>query len=126
MKIEARLWTAATVYFVVITAIYAAIGGDPAGGVLLTVAVAFGGLVAGWTWRTRRRIGDRPADRVDADIADESGVVGEFTTASLRPLGLAVGMSAIVLGVPLGAWMIYAGIAIVASQVALMVRDADS
>jgi hypothetical protein len=126
VRVEAILWTGVTVYFAGITVLYAALSGDPAGGALLTVAVAVGGLVAGWTWRYRRSFGDRPSDRADADIADDAGVVGEFAAASLRPLGLAVGMTAIVLGVPLGTWMILAGVAIVASQVALMVRDADS
>jgi Cytochrome c oxidase subunit IV len=126
MRLEATLWTAVAVYFIVIAAIYAAVGGEAAGGALLTIAVAVGGLVAGWSWRYRRSTGDRPSDRTDADIADDAGVVGELPAASLRPLGLAVGMSAIALGVPLGVWMILAGVAIVASQVALLVRDADS
>jgi hypothetical protein len=34
-------------------------------------------------------------------------------------------MTAVALGVPVGDWMVLAGLAIVASQVALMVRDAD-
>ncbi len=126
MRTEATLWTGVTVYFVVISIIYALSGGEAAGGALLAVAVALGGLVAGWSWRYRQTHDDRPADLADADIADDPGVIGEFTSASLRPLGLAVGMSAIVLGIPLGAWMTLAGIAIVASQVALLVRDADS
>lgn len=126
MRLESTLWTGVTVYFIGISIIYAVVGGDPAGGALLAVAVFVGGLVAGWTWRMRKIGGDRPSDRTDADISDDAGVIGEFSTASLRPLGLAVGMSAIALGVPLGAWMMLAGLAIVASQVALMVRDADS
>lgn len=126
MRTEATLWTGVTLYFVVISIIYALVGGEAAGGALLAVAVALGGLVAGWSWRYRRGRGDRPSDGTDADIADDAGVVGEFAAASLRPLGLAVGMSAIALGVPLGAWMTFAGIAIVASQVALLIRDADS
>ena len=48
-----------------------------------------------------------------------------FPTASLRPLALAVGITATALGVVLGSWMLFAGIAIIASQVALLVRDAD-
>ena len=52
-------------------------------------------------------------------------VVGVYPTASLRPLALAAGMTAVVLGVTLGSWMLIAGLAIVVSQVALLVRDAD-
>jgi len=47
-------------------------------------------------------------------------------TASLRPLVLGVGMTGIVLGVVIGVWMVLVGLAIVASQVALLVRDVDS
>jgi hypothetical protein len=125
VRLEAVMWTGVTVYFLVITVIYASVGGDAAGGVPLGTGVFVGGLVAGWSWRWRQRHGDRAADVVDADASDETGALGIYTTASLRPLGLAAGMTAIALGVPVGNWMIFAGVAIVASQVALMVRDAD-
>ncbi len=46
-------------------------------------------------------------------------------TASLRPLALAAGISASALGFVLGSWMLLGGVAIIASQVALLVRDAD-
>ena len=52
-------------------------------------------------------------------------MVGIYPSASLRPLALAFGASAAVLGVALGSWMTIAGVAIVASQVALLTRDAD-
>ena len=90
------------------------------------MATGLGGLVAGWTWDWRRHHHlPRPEDRDDGDAADATGVVGVYPTASLRPLALAVGITADVLGVVLGSWMLLAGIAIVASQVALLVRDAD-
>ncbi|MDQ3311974.1 MAG: cytochrome c oxidase subunit 4 [Actinomycetota bacterium] len=109
-----------------IGAIYIAVDGDPAGISLLLLATGLGGLVAGWLWDFRRRHPEpRPQDRLDADASDETGVVGIYPTASVRPLALAGGMSAIALGVALGSWMTIAGLAIVASQVALLVRDAD-
>lgn len=125
MRLESVLWAGVTVYFVAVAVLYAAVGGDAGGGVPLGAAALAGGLVAGWSWRWRRRYGTRGADRTDADAGDEPGVVGVYTTASLRPIGLATGMVAIVLGIPVGTWMVLAGLAIVASQVALMVRDAD-
>jgi hypothetical protein len=48
-----------------------------------------------------------------------------FPTASLRPLALGVGITATTLGIVLGSWMLIAGIGIIASQVALLTRDAD-
>lgn len=126
MKTELMLWTGVTVHFVTFGILYAIVGDDPAGASLLLLAVGLGGLVALWTWNWRRRHqAPRPEDRADADSADETGVVGVYPTASLRPLALAAGMTAVVLGVTLGSWMLIAGVAIVVSQIALLVRDAD-
>lgn len=126
MRIEFLLWAGVTVHFLAVGALYALVGDDPAGTALLLVAAGLGGLVAGWTWDWRRehRL-ERPEDRADADAADEIGIVGVYPTASLRPLALALGMTGIALGVAVGSWMVIAGAAIVASQVALLVRDAD-
>lgn len=128
MKIETVLWAAAAIYFVVIGAIYALVDGEPAGGALLAGAAALGGLVAGWMWDWRRRNPDahpRAQDRDDADAADDVGTVGVYPTASLRPLALGVGITAAALGVVLGSWMSIAGVGIIASQIALLTRDAD-
>jgi hypothetical protein len=126
VRIELLLWVGVTIHFAWIGVLYAFIGDDPAGAALLIVAAGLGGLVAGWTWSWRRRHHQpRAEDVLDADAADGTGVVGVYPTASLRPLALATGMTATVLGVPLGSWMVIAGVAIIASQVALLVRDAD-
>jgi disulfide bond formation protein DsbB len=126
VRIEFVLWAGVTLHFALVGVLYAFIGDDPAGAALLLVAAGLGGLVAGWTWSWRRRHHQpRPEDVLDADATDATGVVGVYPTASLRPLALAAGMTAAVLGVPLGSWMAIAGIAIIASQVALLTRDAD-
>ena len=114
------------VYFAVIGAVYWAVDGDPAGASLLLMATAVGGLMAGWAWDWRRRHHPpRPEDAPNADAADAVGVVGTYPTASLRPLALAAGLSASALGLVLGSWMLLGGVAIITSQVALLVRDAD-
>ena len=126
MKTEGLFWAGGALYFAVIGAVYLAVGDDPIGVALLVASTALGGLVAGWIWSWRRHDGaPRPSDLDDSDASDETGVVGVYPTASLRPLALGAGMSAIALGTVLGSWMTAAGVAIVASQVALLVRDAD-
>ena len=128
MRLETILWSGVTVFYAVIGAIYWLSGGDPAGATLLLMATALGGLVAGWMWDWRRRnphAHPRPQDRTDADAGDEAGIVGVYPTASLRPLALGVGITATALGVVLGSWMSIAGVGIIASQVALLTRDAD-
>jgi hypothetical protein len=128
VKLEMLLWIGVGVFYAVLGAIYWASDGDPAGASLVLMATALGGLCGGWIWDWRRRHRDRlprPEDAADADAADATGVVGVYPTASLRPLALAVGLCATALGVVLGSWMLLGGVAIVASQVALLVRDAD-
>jgi hypothetical protein len=126
VKLELTLWAGVTVHFIGFGILYALVGDDPAGASLLLLATGLGALVALWTWNWRRRHPEpRPEDRPDADAADETGVVGVYPAASLRPLALAVGITAVVLGVTLGSWMLIAGVGIVMSQVALLVRDAD-
>jgi hypothetical protein len=125
VKTELALWSGVTVHFLAFGLFYAAISDDPAGTSLLLLAAGLGALVAWWTWRWRRHHHPRPQDRADADVGDETGVIGVFPTASLRPLALAVGLTGAALGIALGSWMTIAGLAIVASQVALLVRDAD-
>jgi Cytochrome c oxidase subunit IV len=126
VKLEMILWLGVTVHFTAFGVFYAIVGDDPAGATLLVLAAAFGALVAFWTWGWRRKHPHRrPADRGDADVADETGAVGIFPAASLRPLAIAVGVTGTVLGVVLGSWMTIAGLGIVVSQVALLVRDAD-
>jgi hypothetical protein len=126
VKLQIFHWVGVTVYYTVLGVIYLAVGGEPAGVSLLFLAAAFGGLVAGWVWNEDRgRPGVDPQDDTDADAPDDTGVVGVYPTASLRPLAVAVGMTGTVLGVVVGSWMTMAGLAIVASQVALLVRDLD-
>jgi len=126
VRLETILWAGVAAYFAVIGVIYMLIGGDPAGTSVLLTATGLGGLVAGWTWDWGRRHGERPEDRGDTDAEDSTGIVGVYPTESLRPVALAVGLTAVFLGVPIGSWMSMVGLAIVASQVLLLVRDLDT
>lgn len=126
MRLSRLIWLGGVVHFTFFATVYAIVGDDAAGLTLFVAGIAFAGLVAGWTWVWWRRHGELTADRADAVASDDAGPVGVFAAASLRPLALGVGMTGIVLGVVLGVWMVLIGLAIVASQVALLVRDVDS
>jgi hypothetical protein len=126
VRLEAILWTGVGAYFLLIGVIYLAVGGDTAGVVLLFAAMGLGGLVAGWTWEWTRRHAPRIVDRADADASDETGIVGVYPTASLRPIALALGASGLVLGIAIGSWLSMIGFAVIASQVLLLVRDTDT
>jgi hypothetical protein len=126
VKLSRLIWIGGAVHFAFFTVVYAIVADDAAGLTLFAAGIAFAGLVAAATWVWWRRHGDLASDRADADASEESGPVGVFAAASLRPLALGAGMTGIVLGVVIGVWMTLVGLAIVASQVALLVRDTDS
>lgn len=126
MKLEAILWSGVVVYFAVIGLSYLALGGDAAGVALLLAATGLGGLIAGWTWEWTRRNPPRVEDLADSDASDLTGIVGIYPTTSLRPISLAAGTACIMLGIIIGSWLSMIGIAIVASQVLLLVRDTDT
>lgn len=125
MRIEAIVWTLVAVYFAVVGVLYLLFSAEPAGVTFLLFASAYGGLVTGWLWHWNRTNPERAEDVSTADARDEIGVVGVYPSASVRPLGIALGMTATALGFAVGLWLTVVGVAMLASQVALMVRDAD-
>lgn len=125
MRIEAIIWSLTCLYYAGLGIIYVALSGEPAGTAILLVAAAFGGLVAGWLWHQQRRGVILSADVANSDAADDVGEIGDFTTDSIRPLALAMSFVIVWLGVVLGLWLTGVGLAMAASQIALIVRDAD-
>lgn len=126
MRLEAILWSGVVVYFIVIAAIYLLVGGEAAGAAMLFGAAGLGGLVAGWTWHWTRRHRPRIEDQADTDASDLTGLVGVYPVASLRPIALAAGASAMMLGIVIGSWLSMIGLAAVASQVLLLTHDTDT
>ncbi len=125
MRIEAILWTGVACYLALIGITYLFVSGEVIGVTILLFASAGGGLIGGWLWHWNRSNTVRAEDISDADASAEVGVVGVYPSASMRPLGVAIGMTGVALGVAVGLWMTLAGLAIIASQVTLLVRDAD-
>ena len=126
VNLSRRIWLGGVVHFVFFTVVYAIVADDVGGADAV---------------RRRHRL-RRPRRRMDVGVVAparrpcgrprrgrrlrRAGPVGVFAAASLRPLALGVGMTGIVLGVVIGVWMTLVGLAIVVSQVALLVRDVDS
>lgn len=126
MRLEAILWTGVSIYFAAIGLIYLAVGGDATGVSLLLIATGLGGLIAGWTWHWSRRHDQRIEDRADVDAIDQTGIVGVYPTASLRPIALALGVTAVMVGIAIGSWLSMIGVAIVTSQILLLTHDSDT
>ncbi len=125
MRVQAILWTLVAAFYGSIGLIYLALSGEPAGSAILLFGCAFGGLVAGWLWHWQQHNPIPKADQVDADAGDEAGVVGVYTTDSIRPLAMAFAFVGIWVGLVVGIWLTGVGLTLMASQIALIVRDTD-
>ncbi len=125
MRVQFILWSLTAGYFGGIGVIYLLLSREPAGTAMLLIACAFGGLIAGWLWNWQRHNPVPASDDAAADVADEAGVVGIYTTDSIRPLALALAFSGIWAGLVIGLWLTGTGLALLASQIALIVRDTD-
>jgi len=116
MKTESKLFLIVAVTLFVFAAAYGwwtSIDTNPAHGRpgeiewVGTLALTFGGLLAGMVWLVfwvvSRRIDPRPEDRPDGEIADTAGEVGFFSPGSYWPIGLAA--TAVFSGVGVALWL---------------------
>lgn len=82
---------------------------EPVGPVGLFLAAGLGFMVAFYFWLTGKRIGYRPDDNLDGEIAEQEGEYGDFTPHSWWPLWLAMTSSVIFLGLAVGWWIVAIG-----------------
>lgn len=123
MKVEAILLTISAVFFFAVGAVYVGVGGEPAGAVLLTIAIVFAGLIGGWLWLWVSRNPPRAEDRADGTMADETGELGTFVTGSWRPFSMAVAATIIGVGLAIGPWLALIGVALLVYNVIGLVQD---
>ena len=110
MKAETRVAGLGVVFLAVIAAIYWFTSYEDAGTTLLTVCALAYLLLTSYLFVQGRRLGrPRPEDREDATIADASGIIGYFPAASVWPVGLALGVIVIALGLVFGPWFFVVG-----------------
>lgn len=110
MKTEARIFLAVAVFLFVSAAVYGWWSADDgkAEVIGITCLILSGGLtliVGGYCGFVARRIGERPEDRHDAEIADGAGELGFFSPGSYWPFGL--GLAAFIGGIALAFFLVW-------------------
>ncbi len=129
MRVEGRLFAAGFAFYTFAAILYGSLTyffperSDPSGAadqeratvewvgttaLVLTAGLAI--LIAFYVLFTARRIGTRPEDRVDGEIAERAGDYGTFSPHSWWPLPVALGAALVSLGVVFQFWMIFLGI----------------
>jgi len=116
MKISWILFLGIGIFYAIIAAVYASIGGDPAGIACLILSSALALLVAFYVWFTQKKIGAvLPEDNLNAEIADGAGELGFYSPHSWWPLAVASCTIMAGLGLIIGWWLtaIAAGLLII-------------
>ncbi len=110
MKIEGVVFLVFTVFCTAVDIVYWFTSQDPTGTVALALCGGLGLLVGGYLLFTARRIGARPQDLLDAEVADGAGELGHFTPGSYYPFFIAASASLVILGVIFGVWLALIGV----------------
>ncbi|MGY2067959.1 cytochrome c oxidase subunit 4 [Blastococcus sp. SYSU DS0619] len=114
MKVEALIFNLIAVFCFVTAVVYGFWAREPIGTTALALSGGLTLLIGGFFWFVSRRIDARPEDRKDAEIADGAGELGFFSPASYWPLGLAVAIFFMALGLAFWYyWLILIGAAAV-------------
>ncbi|MEY4108942.1 MAG: hypothetical protein RJB35_255 [Actinomycetota bacterium] len=107
MKANWKLFTFLSVFYVIMTVIYWAVGGEPVGITGMLLAACLAGMVGFYLWFTQKRIGVAiPSDNDDAEIADDAGELGFYSPHSWWPLPVALSATALSLGLIIGWWLV--------------------
>ena len=107
MKANWKLFTFLSVFYVIMTVIYWAVGGEPVGITGMILAACLAGMVGFYLWFTQKRIGVAiPSDNDDAEIADDAGELGFYSPHSWWPLPVALSATALGLGLIIGWWLV--------------------
>lgn len=106
MRVNYRLFLGLAAFYVLVTFVYAYIGGEPVGVACLALSSLLALMVGYYLWFTDRRIGATlPEDNLNGQIADSAGELGFYSPHSWWPLPVAASMFAAGLGLIIGWWL---------------------
>ncbi len=109
MKVEGRIFAGLAVFFVVVATTYAVLSREVVGSTALTLCGALALAIGFYGWRLNARLGPRPEDRPDAEIADGAGEFGFYSPHSWWPLPTAAAAAMTGAGFAFGWWLTVLG-----------------
>jgi hypothetical protein len=123
VRVEGFLFLFIAVFLAATDVVYWFTSHDPAGTTALALGVGLGLLVGSYLVVTAARVGPRPEDIHDADIADGAGELGFFSPYSWAPLWCAGSAALAFLGPVFGFWLTFLGGAFAIPAVGTMVFE---
>ncbi|WP_194522843.1 cytochrome c oxidase subunit 4 [Cellulosimicrobium sp. JZ28] len=119
MKVEYKLFIFLTPFFALIGVVYGLWSGwEPVGSAALLLTAGLSGMIGAYLALTAKRIDARPEDDPDGLIEQGAGDQGVYAPWSWWPLAIAGSAAVVFLGLAVGWWLVYVGIAM--SAVALV------
>ncbi|MDQ8041755.1 cytochrome c oxidase subunit 4 [Cellulosimicrobium cellulans] len=119
MKVEYKLFIFLTPFFALIGVVYGLWSGwEPVGSAALLLTAGLSGMIGAYLALTAKRIDARPEDDPDGLIEQGAGDQGVYAPWSWWPLAIAGSAAIVFLGLAVGWWLVYVGIAL--SAIALV------
>jgi hypothetical protein len=111
VKIEKNLFMYGVPFFIVVAVVYGLLTewSEWVGFIGILLAGGLAGMIGFYLGVTGKRVGQRPEDRLDAEIHEGSGEQGHFSPWSWWPLALGLSAATSFLGVAIGFWILYIG-----------------
>jgi Cytochrome c oxidase subunit IV len=121
MKVEGLVFSVFTSFLGVTAIVYWYTSKDPTGTAALAISAGLGLLIGGYLLMTAKRLGPRPSDLDDAEVADGAGDVGHFSPGSYWPFFISLFTAVTLVGAIVGIWLALLGaIATFATLMGLM------
>jgi Cytochrome c oxidase subunit IV len=121
MKVEGLVFSVFTTFLGITAIVYWYTSKDPTGTAALAISAGLGLLVGGYLLVTAKRMGPRPSDLPDAEIADGAGDIGHFSPGSYWPFFISLSTAVALVGAIVGIWLALIGaIAAFATLMGLM------
>jgi hypothetical protein len=109
MKVEGFVFSIFTGFLSITAVVYWFTSKDPTGTAALAIASGLCLLVGGYLLVTAKRMGPRPSDLPDAEIADGAGELGHFSPGSYWPFFISFGVALTLTGLFIGIWLALIG-----------------
>lgn len=112
-KTEGYVFTALGIFLAGVSVIYWFSSHDWTGTTCLVLSAGLAALIAFYLVFTARRMGPRPEDRPEAEVAEGAGDLAHFSPGSPWPIGVAGSAALGLLGFIFGLWITFIAIALV-------------
>jgi hypothetical protein len=105
MKVEGGIFATGAIFYFVVAAIYYYASAEVVGTTALVLTGGLAAIVGTYILVTGKRIGDRPEDRLDGEIAEADANYGFYSPHSWWPLMVGTAFSLIFLGLVFAVWL---------------------